>query len=75
MGLPGGLKICGQKYRTVPERMNWVPMCIVVTKRGNGKLKYAGLNIHLLYMDSSVANANLVWCMMHVMSELLSRVS
>lgn len=40
--------------------VNWTAMCMVVTNIGKGKLKYFGENIHLLYMESRVANKNLV---------------
>lgn len=34
-------------------------MCRVVTKSGNGKERYLGENIHLLYTDNNVAKKNL----------------
>lgn len=34
-------------------------ICIVVTSSGEGKLAWSGVNIHLLYTDRSIANANL----------------
>ncbi len=38
---------------------NWTNMCSVVTNNGNGKPKYSGENIHLLYSESKVAKKNL----------------
>lgn len=41
--------------------MNWTTKCKVVTKSGNGKPKWSGENIHLLYMESKMEKKNLAY--------------